>query len=132
MLSILHITSRSDYGGGPEHIRQLIKRLSPSFNFFVACPEDGQYHSAFETYARCVPIPERKFSLSRLYALYRFIGDNGIDIIHSHGKGAGAYSRPLGLMTGRPVVHTFHGFHYGHLSALGRVQGGFRTNMPLP
>lgn len=121
MLSILHITSRSDCGGGPEHMRLLIKRLSSSFSFFVACPENGPYYSEFEKYARCVPIPARKFSLHRLYALYRLIGVHGIDIIHSHGKGAGAYSRPLGLMTGRPVVHTFHGFHYSHLSALGRL-----------
>ncbi|MEK7679538.1 MAG: glycosyltransferase, partial [Deltaproteobacteria bacterium] len=91
------------------------------FSFFVACPKDGPYYSEFEKYARCAPIPARKFSLQSLYALYRFIGVHGIDIIHSHGKGAGAYSRPLGLLTGRPVVHTFHGFHYSHLSALGRL-----------
>ena len=31
--------------------------------------------------------------------------------MHSHGKGAGLYSRLLGLITKTNVVHTFHGIH---------------------
>jgi len=42
--------------------------------------------------------------------LLRFCQRHGIDLIHSHGRGAGAYSRFLGIF-GFKVIHTFHGFH---------------------
>jgi len=38
--------------------------------------------------------------------------------VHSHGKGAGIFSRPLGIITRKPCVHTFHGVHIGDYSKI--------------
>lgn len=120
MHKILYITSRSDYGGGPEHIHQLLKRLSSRFRIFIASPRDEPYYNRFKDHAECVEIPHRKFSRPHLLSLVRLIKREGIDLIHSHGKGAGVYSRILGAICRRPVVHTFHGFHYSHLKPVAR------------
>lgn len=116
MKKILQITSRADYGGGPEHLKHLIAGLHSSFEFFVAAPPDKPYFEIFKKYGSCIEIQHRKFSVRSLISLLKIVNKHGIDIIHSHGKGAGIYSRILGLMTGKPVVHTFHGFHYTHLN----------------
>lgn len=120
MGKILLITSRADYGGGPEHIKQLISNLNSEFKFHIATPGDEPYFEVFKKYGSCIEIPHRKFSARSLISLFKVINEHGIDIIHSHGRGGGIYSRILGLMTGKPVVHTFHGFHYQHLKPLKR------------
>lgn len=116
MRKILQITSRADYGGGPEHLKHLISGLSSSFEFFIAAPADEPYFEIFKKYGSCIEIQHRKFSVRSLFSLLKTVNKHSIDIIHSHGKGAGIYSRILGLLTGKPVVHTFHGFHYTHLN----------------
>ena len=120
MRKILQITSRADYGGGPEHLKHLISGLNSSFDFFIAAPSDKPYFEIFKKYGLCIEIQHRKFSVRSLISLLNAVKKHKIDIIHSHGKGAGIYSRILGLMTGKPVVHTFHGFHYTHLNPLHR------------
>ena len=116
-MKILHISVRADTGGGPQHIWSLLRGFSDhEITAFVACPRDYPY---WERYEKCevveelLPIPHRKFSLKSLFKLRKFIGDKGIDLIHSHGKGAGLYSRLLSLLTRVPVVHTLHGVHVG-------------------
>ncbi|MEK6759599.1 MAG: glycosyltransferase family 4 protein [Deltaproteobacteria bacterium] len=121
MHKILYITSRSDYGGGPEHIHQLIKRLSSRFRIFIASPKDEPYYARFKDHGECIEIPHRRFSRTHLICLVRLIKQEGIDLIHSHGKGAGVYSRMLGVICRKPVVHTFHGFHYSQLRPVSRL-----------
>lgn len=120
MRKILQITCRSDYGGGPEHLKHLISGLNSVFEFVIAAPADEPYFEIFQKYGLCIEIQHRKFSVRSLISLLKTVNKHKIDIIHSHGKGAGIYSRILGLMTGKPVVHTFHGFHYTHLNPLYR------------
>jgi len=110
------ITVRADYGGGPEHLYRLIGALPAGIEVFVACPHDRPY---WERYAhqvgaeRMIEIPHCCIALRRLSALSRFVRENRLDLIHSHGKGAGVYGRLLHLLTRRPCVHTFHGVHVG-------------------
>ncbi len=112
--NILVLTARADFGGGPEHIYRLIKLLHEKVRFYVACPNDYPY---FEKYKELVGedsiinIPHRKFSLPVLFKLAAFARSRKINIIHSHGKGAGIYSRLLSFFTGRACIHTFHGIH---------------------
>ena len=120
MRRILHITSRSDYGGGPEHLYQLAKGLSSTYKIYIACPNEEPYYTKFSQYAQCVEIPHRKVSVSSVISLIRFVRANGIDLIHSHGKGAGFYARVIGVICRKPVVHSFHGVHYSHLAPLTR------------
>lgn len=120
MTKILYITVRSDHGGGPNHILQLIKGLSSTFEIYIACPKDEPYFAIFSGYAECIEIPHRKFSIYRLLSLYKLVNEKKIDIIHSHGKGAGLYSRILGALCRKPVVHAFHGLHHAHMNFVSR------------
>ena len=40
-----------------------------------------------------------------------FIKLNSINIIHAHGKGAGALSRIINLFINKKLIYTFHGIH---------------------
>lgn len=113
-MKLLLITVRSDFGGGPRHIDQLVKELPPNYEIYMAYPEDGEpYANQWKNDKRVKEtlfIPYRKFSFMVLWILYKFIKKNGIEIIHSHGNGAGLYSRLLKLIGCKAkVVHTFHG-----------------------
>lgn len=114
------ITVRADPGGGPEHVYQLSKALleiedSKIFSH-IASPEEDPYWEKYKNLIgeeKLTLVPHRKFSILTLYSLYQFIITNKIDFIHSHGKGAGIYSRLLSFLTQIPCVHSFHGVHIG-------------------
>ena len=122
---VLLITARADHGGGPRHIFDLLQSFQNSeFDFYVAAPNQEPYFTKFENLARqMIEIPARSFSLSAFLRLRRFVRDNGIQIVHSHGRGAGLYSRLLTLtgLARTSVVHSFHGIH-SEPSIKGRVK----------
>lgn len=117
MKKILLLSLRADYGGGPKHIDLLINNLSSEVEIFLACPKDKPYYdlwNKFEKVNNIFVLPHRKFSIRKLLELNNFIKDNGIEMIHSHGKGAGIYSRILKILNPRlKVIHTLHGIHIG-------------------
>ncbi|HED37605.1 MAG TPA: glycosyltransferase, partial [Ignavibacteria bacterium] len=122
--NILIITSRADFGGGPKHISGLLNHLNDKINFYIACPKDYPYYDMFSSMIgekRIAVIPHRRFSLLRFVSLIKFVKRKKIDLIHSHGKGAGIYSRMLSPFTDRPVIHTFHGLHIGEYNSVKRV-----------
>ena len=111
-LRVLHISGRSDHGGGPEHILQVIGAALPGIEHHIACPDNGLYWDRFSSTLgseRMCPIPQRSLSARAFWKLRSFARANDIQVIHSHGTCAGAYSRILGLSLDIPVVHTFHG-----------------------
>lgn len=115
--NILSITLRADFTGGPLYAYKLIKGLEGETRNYVACPLDRPLTQGFADLVgreRLCPVPERAFSLAALRALARFVRANRIDVIHSHGKGAGLYARLLAPLTRAKVVHTFHGLHFQH------------------
>ncbi len=110
---ILFISLRSDYGGGPTHMFDLVTGLNNTFEKYVACPVQKPFYNMYKEHEiKVFPLPVRTFSFYSFIKLIIFAKRNDINIIHSHGKGAGIYSRLLGVMTNRPVIHTFHGIHY--------------------
>ncbi|QQS36352.1 MAG: glycosyltransferase [Ignavibacteriales bacterium] len=120
-IKVIIISSRADYGGGPEHIFKLLNYLKEDMNFFVACPKDLPYWERYCSLIgadNLIEIPHRQFNLKHFFRLLKFIVENKIAIIHSHGKGAGIYSRIISALTGTPVVHTFHGIHYYKYGAI--------------
>ena len=122
-MNILHISVRSDFGGGPEHLyQQVLDQVENHFmNVFIACPDDYPYYDRYSNAVgktKIVIIPHRKFNILRLFKLIKFVNYNKIDIIHSHGKGAGLYGRLIRIFSGIPCVHTFHGLHVGEYSNL--------------
>lgn len=123
MTKILMITCRSDHGGGPKHISLLLEALEGKFDFFVAAPSSGHYFDFFSHWSnKTINLPHRRFSLSAFFKLCLFVQRHGIDIIHSHGRGAGYYSRLVRLFLPRiKVVHTHHGFYYQRLRGMKHI-----------
>jgi len=115
-MNILQISVRADTGGGPQHIWSLLQGFSGDVKAFIACPKEAPYWQRFKdssSVEKMVSIPHRKFTFKDFFKLVKFVQQNNIDLIHSHGKGGGVYSRLLGLYTRLKVVHTFHGVHTG-------------------
>lgn len=112
---VLLITGRADIGGGPEHVLQLVDGLAGHCQLFVACPQEAPYWDRYTARVgreRMLAIPRRRLSLAALWALRRFVGRHHIELIHSHGSAASAYSRPVGALGDVPVVHTHHGLFF--------------------
>lgn len=111
---VLLVTVRADYGGGPEHVWQLLKHGSDRISFYIACPKDQPYWERYNYSAtNFCELPHRRFTFGDLARLIRFIRQEKIQLIHTHGKGAGAYGRLACMATGIPCVHTPHGIHTG-------------------
>jgi len=112
-VKVLFISSRADIGGGPKHLLDLLS--SDAFSKvekYVAIPRGHELSSAISSHSNgALFIPHRKFSFWRFILLIIFCREKGIQLIHSHGRGAGVYSRLLSIF-GIPVVHTFHGIHH--------------------
>ncbi len=92
----------------------LTRRLpSQEFSVVVAAPADGPFFEGFKG----LGVEVAGLSLNRLRpgtlaAVVRLVRERRIQVIHSHGKGAGLYGRLTGWWTGAPALHTFHGIHY--------------------
>lgn len=121
-MKILLITLRADHGGGPYHVDILINHLSSSFKIFLACPNDRPYFDKWQLNHKVTDIfnlPHRKFDIKKLLLLNKYIKNNSIDIIHSHGKGAGIYGRLLKILNPKlKIIHTLHGLHISEYSFL--------------
>lgn len=122
-MNILHITVRSGFGGGPEHVYQQILNQVEDHNItaFLACPDEYPYYERYSNIVgskNIVIIPHRKFNIFKLFSLVKFVRINKIDAVHSHGKGAGLYARLIRILSGIPCIHTFHGLHVGDYSYL--------------
>ncbi len=111
-MKVLFITLRSDKGGGPQHLLNLCQGLRKrGLNFSVAAPIEGEFADSFkELSSDFFELPHRRFSFRKAFALLKYCRESGITLVHSHGRGAGAYSRFLALF-GLRVIHTFHGVH---------------------
>lgn len=112
---IILITLRSDLGGGPYHIDILLENLKGNFDFYIAAPLNKPYGSKWKQLLggkKFFELPFRSFNLVKFIKLIFFIKRNSICLVHSHGKGAGIYSRLLKIfIPGIKVIHTFHGLH---------------------
>lgn len=113
-MRVLHVTVRADGGGGPESIYHLVADRGDRVKHYIACPNEMPYWQRFASaigVQRIVQIPHRRLTVPALWRLAKFCRQAEIDLIHSHGFGAGLYSRFVGRMLGIPVLHSFHGFH---------------------
>lgn len=125
-MKILLVTSRSDYGGGPLHVNQLLNNLkAEGFIPYLACPNGIPYG---DEWRKVLPkehifnLPHRKFSVFKLLELIDFIKINKIELVHSHGNGAGTYSRCIKLFRKKTkIVHSFHGLTNQYESKLKKV-----------
>lgn len=112
--TVLEVVVSTQPGGGPQHVLTLALGLrARGWRPIVAGPRDGALFEGFR--AAGVEIVEARtdrlepLTLLRLVTLIRH---RGVDLVHSHGKGAGVHARLAARLTGRPAVHTLHGIHY--------------------
>jgi glycosyltransferase involved in cell wall biosynthesis len=117
---VLDLLVSTDLGGGPVHVRDLITGLAgPDFRFTVAGPAGGALIPALTAAgADFAPIATDRLSPRALRDTIRLARARRIQVIHSHGKGAGLYGRIAARLTGAASIHTFHGIHpagYGRL-----------------
>lgn len=111
--NILFISSRADISGGSYLMLCIVKNISKlkEFKVFCAIPRKCDLTDQFIANSSSVNfIPFRKISFKSLQHLITFCKKNKIRIIHSHGRGAGYYSRLLKPF-GFKVIHTLHGCH---------------------
>ena len=114
MKKILYIAISSQTGGVPKHILNALKRAKEfGYEITVAAPKDGDYYRWFQEYSsEMINISLKPYSVVSLWKLRQYIKHNKIEVVHSHGKGAGMYARPLRVLCpGIKVVHTFHGIY---------------------
>jgi glycosyltransferase involved in cell wall biosynthesis len=117
---VLELLVSTDLGGGPAHVRDLIAGLAgPGFRFTVAGPAGGALLPALTAAgADFAPVAADRLSPGALRDTIRLVRARRIQVIHSHGKGAGLYGRIAARLTGAASIHTFHGIHpagYGRL-----------------
>ena len=110
---VLELLVSTDLGGGPAHVRDLIAGLAgPEFRFTVAGPAAGALLPALTAAgADFEPVAADRLSPGALRDTIRLARERRIQIIHSHGKGAGLYGRIAARLTGAASIHTFHGIH---------------------
>ncbi len=118
-IKILFIDSRGDFGGGSNHLLSILESLDPNkFDAFVAAPSGQGNSEKYRKLCRAFcDIPFRKFSLDAFRDLVEFAETHQVHFVHSHGRGAGIYSRFIFWKTKIPAIHTFHGISYGFFGA---------------
>ncbi len=109
-INILMISSSSNLGGGTKHMFMLGSNLNRQFKIFYAFPQNNNFIEDLNS-EHYIQISERRLSFKDIIKLKKFIKLNSIDIIHSHGKGAGAIGRFVRLLVNKPLIYTFHGIH---------------------
>lgn len=89
--------------------------------FYVAAPDGDLFSDLYKSKGKdFFNLPHRRFKVSALIKLLAFCKRNKIKVVHSHGRGAGIYSRALKIF-GFKVIHTFHGVHI-QSGLLGKVK----------
>jgi glycosyltransferase involved in cell wall biosynthesis len=117
---VLELLVSTDLGGGPAHVRDLVAGLAgPEFRFTVAGPAGGALVPALiSAGADFAPVAADRLSPGALRATIRLVREHRVQVIHSHGKGAGLYGRTAAWLTGAAAIHTFHGIHPAGYSSL--------------
>ena len=109
-INLLMISSSSALGGGAKHMFSVGESLKEDFKVCYAIPLNNHF-SRYLNLKNHICISERKLVLLDIIKLLIFINSESIDIIHAHGKGAGAIGRIVSLFSRKPIIYTFHGIH---------------------
>lgn len=117
---VLELLVSTDLGGGPAHVRDLVTGLAgPEFRFTIAGPAGGALVPALTAGgADFAPVAADRLSAGALRETIRLARERRVQVIHSHGKGAGLYGRIAARLTGAAAIHTFHGIHSAGYSGL--------------
>lgn len=109
---ILHVSHSLDTGGGPLYINKIVHDLSGYSHYVVG--NAGYYFDLLKTEigADNVRLLRGKNLFLNMLVIQKIINEEGITVIHCHGRGAGLYTRLLKPFNKRiKIVYTLHGFH---------------------
>ena len=114
---VLIALTSSGPGGAPKVVYDLLSHLPEAVNsqldFVIAAPAGGVFNKKFKDLGyRVYHVPLDQIGIRGFAQLLKVARKEEVDLINSHGKGAGLYVRPIGALLGIPVVQTFHGLHY--------------------
>lgn len=117
---VLELLVSTELGGGPAHVRDLVRGLAgPEFELTVAGPDGGALVEGLRAAgAEFVPLATDRLSIGALLRTIRLARSRRVQVIHSHGKGAGLYGRIAARLTGAAAIHTFHGIHHAGYGSL--------------
>lgn len=112
---VLIALTSADPGGAPQVVYDLLSRARlKDFEFVIAAPQ-GVFLQKFRKLGyKVFPIRLDRISLTSFRKFLKVASRERVDLINSHGKGAGLYARKVGFILGVPVVQTFHGLHYDY------------------
>jgi len=113
-IRVLELLVSTIPGGGPRHVYDLVRYLPrDEFEVVIAAPRDGLVFDQFQALGLEVverPIPH--LNPWQLLTTVRLLRARAVDVVHTHGKGAGFHGRMAAHRLGIPTIHTFHGIHY--------------------
>jgi glycosyltransferase involved in cell wall biosynthesis len=111
-MHVLHCLSHSEPGGAQRVVFNLVtalRRMPVDVRQSVILPAGGEYVRRFsEAGIAVTTLPTDSISPAGIGRMRRLTGQEVPDVIHSHGKGGGLYSR---FAMARSRVHSYHGFH---------------------
>jgi glycosyltransferase involved in cell wall biosynthesis len=117
-IRVLEMIDRPSLGGGQTALLLLAENLDRGlFDVTVGSAPGGPLvDQTVEKGLRHLAVPlEKKFSLRSIGKIAAILGENEVDILHTHGGYAGLYGRWAARRSRTPVVvHTLHGIHYLH------------------
>ncbi|WP_049898136.1 glycosyltransferase family 4 protein [Halococcus agarilyticus] len=113
---VLHVITRSDWGGAPRIVNLLAAEAAA--NTAVACGTGGKLID--ELRARDIPVFEQPSLRSppgpadaRAFVdLYRLLRRESFDLVHCHSTKAGMLGRSAAKLAGTPTVFTVHGWGF--------------------
>ncbi len=110
--TILHVIDTTGPGGAETVFIELADRLREcGYRSIVVIRGPGWVHD--ELLRRGIQphvLPAKgSFNFSFLWALVRLVRSERVDLIQSHLLGSNIYCAMVGMLTGRPVIATFHG-----------------------
>ncbi|WP_079527252.1 glycosyltransferase family 4 protein [Halobacillus hunanensis] len=108
-MKVLHLNAGNETGGGMNHILSLLNELNHE-EVILGVLEDGEMvHRASELGIPTVHFKQAfPFDLSVLFQIKRYIQQENIDIIHTHGPRANVLLRMLKSKISIPWVLTLH------------------------
>ena len=110
-MNVLHVIDEAGTGGAESVYISLIVNLDRRFNSVVVIGGKGWLNDQLMKNGINPIILDAKGSINFRYLaqLAKLVKQNNIDLIHAHLLGSNVYCSILGIITGVPVISTFHG-----------------------
>jgi len=112
MKTVLHLIDTTGPGGAETVFTSLLRALQGTeFRNLVVLRGEGWVADKVRSIGIEPHIIDSKgsFNISYLKALKSLVTSNEVNLIHSHLLGSNVYGALLALITGRPMIATFHG-----------------------